>query len=364
MYNRYMLTDRSIKNIKPTSKHQFIADGSGLYLRVHPSGKKQFLYRSRVGGKASWVPLGDYPTMSLLDARNACSAQGAQKLEFTLSNLFDDFYKHVTTQYKNPEAVKSKFDLNIRPLLGSKRVSEVSRADVSDALQKIIDRGAPVMANRVLADMKHMFNFGVSRGVLDSNPLAVMTRKNVGGRERPRERALSNDEISDFIKMLKTSGMDVKTKTGLILVLLTGQRSGEVVGIKKSEIHGAWWHIPADRTKANRAHKVYLNIQARAILKHVIGLFGDSPLDIDPRTMAKALRRKQVDFTPHDLRRTLATRLSDLGVMPHVIEKMLNHQMEGVMAVYNRAEYLQERKEAWQLWGRHISAIRRSTLPV
>ena len=216
-----MLTDRSIKIIKPTLKHQFIADAHGLYLRVHPSGKKQFLLRSRTAGKASWEILGDYPKMSLADARtiavnrparNACSAQGAEKLEVTLSNLFDDFYKHVTTQYKNPEAVKSKFDLNIRPLLGSKRVSEVSRADVSDALQKIIDRGAPVMANRVLADMKHMFNFAVSRGVLDSNPLAVMTRKHVGGREQPRSNTLSNDEIIEFIKLLKTSGMDVKTK--------------------------------------------------------------------------------------------------------------------------------------------------------
>ena len=79
----------------------------------------------------------------------------------------------------------------------------------------------------------------------------------------------------------------------------------------------------------------------------------------DHRVLSHALRRLEQQFTPHDLRRTFASRLSDLGVMPHVIEKMLNHKMEGVMAVYNRAEYWSERVEAQKVWDRKLRELRK-----
>jgi integrase len=142
----------------------------------------------------------------------------------------------------------------------------------------------------------------------------------------------------------------------LALMILTGQRVTEVINLDKAEIDGVWWTIPAERIgKSDSAQKVYLSPQARAILKFW------QPCSFDHRTIARAVKRMNMNFTPHDLRRTMATRLSDLGVMPHVIEKMLNHQMEGVMAVYNRAEYLNERKEAWRVWGLKISTLRRAS---
>lgn len=350
-----MLTDKQIRGIKPTAKHQFIPDIGGVYLRVHPSGKKQFLYRSRVGGKARYVIIGDYPEVSLLTARlRASTIDLGDKNVVSVDNLFDAFYKHLTTQYKNPGLVKAKYDKDIKPVLGAKDVKSVTRADISDVLQAIIDRGSNVMANRTLADIKHMFRFAVERGWVDHNPAELLTRKSVGGKEVSRDKVLSRDEIVKVIQFCLTPRFDYKTRLAVWVMLLTGQRATEVLGIQTGEVRGVWWNIPKERTKAKRATKVYLSPQSRAALALADGTFGS-----DHRVLSKAFKRMEFDFTPHDLRRTMATYLADMGVAPHVIERMLNHQMGGVMAVYNRAEYLTERREAWRLWGRYLSKLRR-----
>lgn len=149
-------------------------------------------------------------------------------------------------------------------------------------------------------------------------------------------------------------GMAPATVVAIYLCMLTGQRASEVLYIMQH------WKgerlITLPRTKTTPMHKVYLASQARVALKLCRG----EPLPRDHRVLSHALRRLEVGFTPHDLRRTMATRLSDMGIAPHVIEKMLNHQMTGVMAVYNRAEYLDERRHAWRLWGYKIAALRRA----
>jgi integrase len=142
--------------------------------------------------------------------------------------------------------------------------------------------------------------------------------------------------------------------------MTTGQRPSEVLGIRDTEVSRAWWAIPAERTKARRAHTVYLAPQARWLLKTAFRRYGRDPFKgVKHQVLAKAVSRLGLGFTPHDLRRTMSTRLADLGVQPYIIEKMLNHQMEGVWAVYNRAEYLPERREAWRLWGRTLANLRR-----
>lgn len=113
--------------------------------------------------------------------------------------------------------------------------------------------------------------------------------------------------------------------------------------------------VPPDDNKSNRLHTVHLSRQARAVLKLADGL----PAPASHTTVSRALKRHGFMFTPHDLRRTLATRLSDLGAEPYVIEKILNHKMKGVMAVYNHAEYLPQHKAALDLWGRKVASMRR-----
>jgi integrase len=355
-----MLSDRQIRGIKPAAKHQFISDGNGLYLRVHPSGKKQFVYRSRVSGSARWVTIGDFGAVTLADARRrALDFKDNAPTSVTVAEAFEAYYaKVVKRDYKRPEQVKARMALDILPALGKRYVSDITRADVANTLQKIVDRGSAVAANRTLADVKHMFDYCVDRGWIEASPAARIRQKIIGGKETARSRTLSDAELDAFFPMLR--GFYPLAAAVLYLCLLTGQRIGEVLGINRSEIAGVWWTIPAARTKANREQKVYLSVQARAALR-LLFLVGDAPFaEMSKHTPAQSLARAAVGYTPHDLRRTMATRLADLGVAPHVVEKMLNHKMTGVMAVYNHAEYLPEREVAWRRWGAWVAQKRRA----
>lgn len=136
------------------------------------------------------------------------------------------------------------------------------------------------------------------------------------------------------------------------------------------EIDGVWWTIPAARMKGRASHaqdhKVYLCPRVRALVRMAIRINGAEKPFGGSRTLAndtieRAVRDTGIDHcTVHDLRRTVSTHLSELGVEPHIVEKILAHKMPGVMAIYNRAQYLPERRAAYQLWARHLRALRRS----
>jgi integrase len=351
-----MLTDKEIRGLKPSDKDIQIADGNGLYLRVHKSGRKQFLLRTRIGGKAKYHILGEYPNLGLAEARKAAVNFDASPVDevVTVDKVFTDFYKHVKRRYKNPHTVEYKYQKIIAPRLAHKPIKSVTRAEVAKLLQEIVDRGSPIMANRVLTDIKLLFNFAVEQGHLEFNQLQPLTKKSVGGREKPRTKVLSVDEIKELLLDLMTPRLDYRTRTALAVALLTGLRISEVINIGKGKVVGHWLH--QEDNKSDRLHKVYLTPQVRALLKV-------STTEVsDYRVIDRAVKRMGVSWTPHDFRRTMTTYLNDMGVMPHVTEKMLNHRMEGVMAVYNHAEYLPERQQAWKAWGNYIWKLRREVL--
>jgi len=343
-----MLSDRQVRALKP-GKDKMLSDGGGLYIRVSPTGSKTFLYRSRTGGRARYITFGSYPDLTLSEARLKVSElQGKAIGILTVQHTVDEYLKSI--DYQHPEQVRQRLTKDITPKLGKKRLSAVTQKDISDALQDIVDRGSPVSANRTLADVKHVFNFAYEKGWIRDNPAIRITRKVVGGREKTRDIVLTDDELKNLLKELKSDRWEIKTRVGLALCLITGQRASECLGIKE-EVSKVWWTLPKHRTKSKLSdHKIYLVPFARYLARHAE--------QCDHRTLSRALKRAGMRYTPHDLRRTMATRLSDLGVAPHVIEKMLHHRMEGVMAVYNRAEYLPERKEAWQQWASHLKTLR------
>lgn len=345
------LTDRQIRGIKPTQSHKYYPDGDGLYLRVSKTGTKTFYKRAKSDGKTVWVMLGHYPSMSLLEARTRLTELGGLSTVATVESVYKLFDKAFLQKYKRPEISRSRFALDVIPKLGNKPIASVTRLDISGVLSKIVDRGAPVSANRTLADLKHFFQFAWERGYITDDPTTGMTRKSVGGREAQRTRTLNDNELTPEL----FNGLSTVTKVALYLCLLTGQRASEVLWLlANADHHTKWIEIPD--SKNGKPHKVYLSIQVRAALKLLNGL----PPPKDHRVLSHALRRIGATFTPHDLRRTFATRLADLGVSPHVTEKCLNHKMEGVMSVYNHAEYLPERRAAWSLWGKHIAKKRRA----
>ena len=151
-------------------------------------------------------------------------------------------------------------------------------------------------------------------------------------------------------------------------MLLTGQRIGEAQRATWSHVLGDRWHIPKEHSKNHRAHWVTLSRQALALLRAqdasrelIFGTATDTGVQAWLRRWCERERISPA-FRPHDLRRTCATRLNTLGVLPHVTEKILNHTMQGVMAVYNRADYEAERVDAMQRWANELDRTRRSMI--
>jgi len=161
------------------------------------------------------------------------------------------------------------------------------------------------------------------------------------------------------------------THTPLLrFLLLTGQRIGEAQRTTWSHVLGDRWHIPKEDSKNHRAHWVALPRQALALLRGQDTsralLFGTATDTGVQAWLRRWCERERISpaFRPHDLRRTCATRLNTLGVLPHIAEKILNHTMQGVMAVYNRADYEAERIEAMQRWADEVDRILRQSAPL
>jgi integrase len=341
-----MLSDKQVRALKSVGKDKVIADGGGLYLRVSKHGTKTFVLRTRVGGNARYLTLGEYPALSLADARTKVGEIGGLT-NITLGFAVKEYISHIEREYEDPAQVKRRLEADIVPKLGAKRLSSVSQADVTAALQEIVDRGSPVAANRTLADVKHVFQYAYGKGWVRNDPTVRITRKVTGGKEKSRDVVVTDKEVKELVEEMRKDRFELRTRVAVLVLLLTGQRASEVLGFSKNEVQGVWWTIPKERTKNGKEHKVYLTRPVRWLL-------AQSSLGGDHRTLSKAFRRMKLRYTPHDLRRLLSTRLSDKGTSPHIVEKMLNHQMEGVMSVYNHAEYLPERRTAWRLWTRHV----------
>lgn len=343
-----MLAERTIKAAKATDKDQFLLDGNGLYVRITTSGRKTFVYKDQRGGKTKWVTLGRYPDMTPAEARQAAQnlREGSSDTSMTVRQLCDAYYHHVEKHQKSPRDTMFKLEPNIAKPLGNLRVARLTRAVLTKRFSDIVDRGSPVMANRVMAYTKTMLNFAVERGWIKDNPIATVTRKTTGGHEASRSVTLSFDEIGEFFKLIDT--LTPRVGWTLYFCLLTGCRVSEAVWCLEHKT----LHLPEAQAKT-RAHTFPPTPHIRAVLK-----LAPKP----PKwrqAMTTALHIRQLHYTPHDLRRTFATRLADMGVALHIIEKLLNHQMEGMLAIYNRAEYWPERITAQKLWEKKLREIRK-----
>jgi integrase len=345
-----MLAERAVRSAKATDKDLFLADGKGLYLRVSKTGTKTFLHKDQRGGKTTWTTLGHYPAMGLAAAREALAKRKSGRNTKTLKNAFDAYYTHLQTQFRDPAQTRRMFLKELIPDHGATPLNDITRADVTATLQRIVDRGSPVMANRTLTQFRRFFDYCHDQGWVEDNPLERVKRRSIGGREQAKDRNLTWDEIETLVKSLFTPLFTPGTAWALYGCLLTGCRASEVLALPASGV--------ISTTKSGHPHRVPLSIHVRHWLR-----VRPVALPKDHRVLSHALRRLNQTFTPHDLRRTFATRLADLEVAPHVIEKLLNHRMTGVMAVYNRAEYWPERMAAQKLWDKKLRELRQKIAP-
>lgn len=378
------LTDRLLRSLSTECDRETFYDESlaGFGVRVSgKTGRKTFFLRYRAPDRAVQrrMTLGTYPTVSLADARDKAKAhlydvsQGndpaAEKVERAKAETFGEladlylerYAKRHKKSWKEDERIIEK---DLRPEWGNWKAYTIKRADVLDLLDDIVERGAPVMANRTLALVSKIFNFGIDREILEVNPAFRVPKP---GREEPRQRVLTESEIKDFWRWMDE--LTPLMAATFRLRLLTAQRGIEVMSMRKADLDGEWWTIPPDVSKVGIAHRVPLSPQALAVLEKIGPHNKDSewvfPSDRDDghiRSVKKAIQRLRedhgFDWRPHDLRRTAATFMARTGVQRLVISKVLGHtEGENITAVYDRASYDDEKRRALVVWGDRVERI-------
>jgi integrase len=265
--------------------------------------------------------------------------------------------------------------------LGTVKARELTKRQLIAFLDSIVDRGAPVTANRVHALLMQLFTWAAAKDLIPASPMAGVERP--GGEERPRQRVLSADEIKAFWTKLDTADMAEPTRLALKLLLVTAQRRGELTFAKWSnfDLDGKTWTIPIELLKSSHArraapepHAVPLSPLALELLGKLHELTGEGvhPLparadkrkdwSYSERVLSRAVRENAehfgiAHFTPHDLRRTAASMMTKIGVPRLHVEKILNHATGDIAEVYDRHDYLQEKRDALTRWSTELKGI-------
>jgi integrase len=267
--------------------------------------------------------------------------------------------------------VRRILEHDVLPRWGDRTIRSITKHDVNELLdgkasgreraRAHFDGGATIQANRDLMRLRTLFAWAVAQGLVDTNPTAGVLAR---GRERTRDRVLDDAEIVRFWRAAGAIGWPY----GPIfrLLLLTAQRESEVAGMAWREVEGRTWTIPRERTKSDRAHTVHISALAAEILEalpHTGELvFGSSPPTGFSNAKAKldGLMGDGAPWVLHDLRRSACSTMARLNVPPHVVDKILNHQsgaIRGVAAVYNRFQYIDERRAALEALGRFVAGL-------
>jgi integrase len=388
-------TDLSIKQLKqiPGKRYSRMEPG-GIGVRV--GTEKVFVWRYSFEGRDRWLTLGTYPAMSLSEARadaenkrllirkgiDPGDLKKEEKKEYsqapTIKNLIQEFWDKKLSKLKSGTATRRLLEKDLLKPWGNRKAASITSRQIALLLDDVAKR-APVTRNRLQSAIYQLFNFAITRGIVTASPCTKTERTE----EETRARFLSNDEIVLLWQALDLENVKAFdaypiTKLALKMILLTGQRPGEVAGMERSELtkrkDGSWWEIPAKRMKGKKAtdHDVALNPLALEVIKQAKFYSGkskyifrstikkDSPLSVRAisRAVVRHLAEMKIEkFTPHDLRRTCRTGLGSLGVSDLVAEKVLSHKLQGVLGVYNRATYESERRAALILWEDHIKSL-------
>jgi integrase len=395
--------DRRLAGLKPQSRRLEYFDAAlpGFSVRVTPEGRKTFYLLHRVGGKLVGGKLvgrklqrltlidpetnhSTYPDVTLAKARELARAAlqkssvgcdpGAERKQArtrTFGALADLYVEQHARRKKkswrdDARMIRQELDTwRDRPIGG------LRRSDVRDLLEAIVARGAPILANRVLALVRKILNFGLDREWVEANVAAKMARP---AAEQSRSRVLTADELRTIWSWLERPAPDdvdpahwKLAQSALKLRLLTAQRGGEVITMRWAnvDLEAGWWTIPAEHSKNKLPHRVPLTVEAMKIVAELLATAPEKAIYLfagirGPRHRRGVLDALPIaDVRPHDFRRTAATMMASAGIPRLVIAKVLNHVSAdaGVTAIYDRASYDTEKRVALETWERTLIAI-------
>jgi integrase len=380
------LTDAAVKRLKPPASGQidvFDEGFPGLALRISYGGRKSWAYFYRAGGKLRRMSLGTYPALGLAAAREAwrtarTAAQSGRdpaadrkretgKTDFP--SVLAEWLKRDQSGNRSRDAVKRLIDKDATAAWAGRSIADISRRDVLDVTDAVVDRGSPITARRLHAHLHRLFRWSVGRGIIPSNPMTDLPKP---GTETKRERVLSDAEL----KAVWAAAAEVGWPFGPVvqLLILTGARRSEIGDLQWSELSTAQAAISLTgaRTKVGTAHSIPLSKPALAIIEGlpkvadselVFTTNGKTP--ISGWSKAKRGLDGEVSqicdsWTLHDIRRTVATSLQRLGVSLQTIEAVLGHvsgSRAGVVGVYQRHSFDEEKRAALEAWGAHVMAL-------
>lgn len=393
------ITKRAVESMVPGPGEVFLWDDElrGFGLRVTSRGAKSYILQYRMGGREArtrrftigthgspWTPdqaRKEAARLKILIRQGVDPAQAEQERRRQAVDLaFDAYVQSFTDMYLKRRWKQWKLGAGVLtrevvPVLRDKPLPRIRRSDVSGVWDRLVDR--PAVARLTHATLRKLFRWAVSRGDIERSPLE--------GAEAPpavpaRDRVLSDEELG-----LLWSGIDVVSApfdTFFRLLVLTGQRRDEVAGLQWNELDRseALWTLPGSRTKNRKPHMVPLSGQIVEILDRIaegaewpaqglvlsttratpISGFSKPKRKLDGYLQERLGGSRYVHWRVHDLRRTVATGLQRLGVRFEVTEAILNHvggARSGVAGVYQRYDWLDEKRDALMKWGAHVLAV-------
>jgi integrase len=406
---RKALTKLLIEKTPPNEKRDvFLWDSRvpGFGVRLYPSGKRMYVFQYRSKGRQQRrVAIGLHGPFTVETAREVAAdlyeavrkggdPSGEQKTAAgrapdTIEGVIDEFIqRYMAGKQRAPRYIaetRRNFDKHVLPRWGGRDLRAITRRDVIELLDAVVDEGKPVAANRTLAAVRKLFNWALQRGIIEATPVALVE---MPGAEHERERTLAPDEIR---AVWATAGV-IGYPFGHFfrIALATGQRREEVARMRWADIDEGerTWTLSRDMTKAGRAHVVPLSPLALAILgeakaatrllhgvpdngklgTYVFTTRADRPISgyskakarLDRGVIAARSAAERADLEPwtiHDLRRTVGTGLGKLGISRFIIARVLNHADRTVTGIYDRHEYLDEKRHALEGWGQYLENL-------
>jgi integrase len=391
------LTIKSTDGLKlPPGKADFIAwddDVTGFGLRIREGGSRTWIYQYRIGSKQRRMVLGSAKAVPLSLAReNAGKLEAKVKLggdpamdketarrdaDNTVGPLIEQYleFKKSDVRPRSYAEIKRHLEVHAKPL-HRLPIRSMSQRDVASLLGELAKEAGDVTSNRVRASLSAFLAWVLGEGIrLPEGNVASCTNKR---EEKSRDRVLDDPNARPRrkpheLKAIWDSCLNDDYGAVIKLLMLTGQRANEIASLRRVEVGDDDILLPRERTKNGREHAVPLSDPAKAILAekidedrtHVFGRddsgfqgWSKAKQKLDER-MAEA-RKAIPHWTPHDIRRSVATHMAQIGVQPHIIEAVLNHvsgHKGGIAGIYNRATYDKEKREALNLWAEHLLAI-------
>lgn len=392
------LTDTAVRALKVAKEKDRteVWFHKSLGMRVSKTGRKSWVFVYKYQNKSRRITFGTYPTIGVADVRTL-HAKALKNLELgidpgnkvqveraavrnapTVENLASEYMTRHAVNKKSGNEDQRMLNKDVLPHWGAIQAGRVTRQDVFDLLDIITTRGSPIQANRVLSLIRKMFNFGIERSMVETNPCDHVPQP---APSVQRDRVLSAQEIRTLWTGLAQAKMTESSKLALKLQLVTLQRKGEIVNGEWSEIDFETnvWTIPALKAKNGHTHRVFLSTLAVDILTRMQVLAKGSPYFMPSRIGAgkKPINKTSIDhalrknlsaiglsnLTPHDLRRTAASYMTGLGVTRLTLSKILNHSDPSVTAIYDKWSYDPEKRAAMNLWSTELQSIINPTQP-